>query len=209
MANTTIVRHVTEALLGILRHDLADALPTPIVAPANIKAAPPEDIEAITTESLIVYLYQVIESPFLKNVGPSRVTGPAPISPPGPNPVTIRRDPMALDLYFLLIPGAPTSPEGAYLDTYDILGAAMASFHDHGIFTIGNWVPTIPTDEKDLQFRIDFHRLETTDLINIWEAVHRPYRLSVAYVVRTVQVQSQLVTDGALVSERRFELQQQ
>lgn len=209
MANTTIVRHVTEALLGILRHDLSDAPPTPIVTSSNIKAAPPEDIESITTESLIVYLYQVIESPFLKNVGPKTVTGPAPISPPGPNPVTVRRDPLALDLYYLLIPGAPTTPDGAYLDTYDILGAAMASFHDHGIFTIGDWVSTIPTDEKDLQFRIDFHRLETSDLIRIWEAVHRPYRLSVAYVVRTVQVQSQLVIDTTVVSERRFTLQQQ
>jgi hypothetical protein len=207
MASPTIVRHITEGLLGILRHDLSD-IPIPILPASSIKAAPPEDIEEISSETLIVYLYQVIESPFLKNVGPRAVVGPPSPFPPGGNPVVVRRDPLALDLYYLLIPGAPTTPEGAYLDTYDILGAAMASFHDHGIFTIGDWVPSIPAGDQNLQFRLDFNRLDTADLIRIWEAVQRPYRLSVSYVVRTAQIESQLVTDTRVVSERRITMEQ-
>jgi hypothetical protein len=202
MAQSSIVRHVTEALLGILRHDLSEVPAIPILPAGNIKALPPDDIEDLTAETLLVFLYQVIESPFLKNIGPRAVVSPP--SPPGGNAVTVRRDPLAIDLYYLLIPGAPTTPEVAYLDTYDILGASMLSLHDHGSFTIGDWVTTLPPDEANLQFRIDFNRLDTADLIRIWEAVHRPYRLSVSYVVRTVQIESALVTDTRVVSERRF-----
>jgi hypothetical protein len=192
MANFAIVRHVTEALLEILRHDLAIAVPG--MPSANIKAAPPEDIEGVSDETLIVYLYQVIESPFLKNVGP-HVVG----SPPS---LQVERDPLALDLYYLLIPGASVP---LYLDTYDILGAAMRSLHDHGSFTLGDWLPTPPpAGEANLQFRIAFNRLETSDLIRIWEAVQRPYRLSVSYVVRTAQIDSQLVTNTSLVSQRNL-----
>lgn len=207
MASTAIVRHVTEAMLAILRNDLSVVASPPIIPSANIKAAPPEDIEEISSETLILYLYQVIESPYLKNVGPKATPLP-PTSPPD-NKVIVRRDPLAIDLYYLLIPGAPTEPENAYLDTYDILGAAMASLHDHGSFTIGDWVPTIPPEEKNLQFRVDFNRMDTGDLIRIWEAVQRPYRLSVSYVVRTVRIESQLVAETNLVSTRVIQIQQQ
>src|SRR5262245_22554616 len=126
MANTKVIRNITEALLNILRTDLP-AAGVPILT-NNIKAAPPEDIEDLDAETLIIYLYQVIESPFLKNVGP-RVRG----TPPN---IQVERDPLAVDLYYLLIPGAP---ENLFLDTYDILGAAMRSFHDRGSFTLGDW----------------------------------------------------------------------
>jgi Pvc16 N-terminal domain len=207
MASSRIVREVTKALTGILQADLGTP-PTAILDPNDIRAIPPEDIEDITKNTLIVFLYQVIESPFLKNVGPRSVVGPPNPFPPGGNPVTVQRDPLALDLYYLLIPGAPVDPGEAYLDTYDILGAAMRSFHDHGIFTLGDWVTGVPTDEKDLQFRIDFNRLETADLIRIWEAVHRPYRLSVSYVVRTVQIDSALHSTTGVVSQRHLEVSQ-
>jgi len=193
MATFSIVRHVTEALLEILRHDLTIAIPG--ILPSNIKAAPPEDIEGVTDDTLILYLYQVIESPFLKNSGP-RVVG----TPPN---LQVKRDALALDLYYLIIPGANVTN---YLNTYDILGAATRSFHDHGSFTLGDWLgsPPLVLAEKNLQFRIAFNRLETSDLIRIWEAVQKSYRLSVSYVVRTVQIESELVTDTHLVSQRNL-----
>lgn len=191
MAGFAIVRHVTQALLEILKHDLAIAIPS--MPSSNIKAAPPEDIEDVMDDTLILYLYQVIESPFLKNSGP-RVVG----TPPD---LQVKRDALALDLYYLLIPGAKVEN---YLNTYDILGAATRSFHDHGSFTLGDWLtlPPLVAAEKNLQFRIAFNRLETSDLIRIWEAVQRPYRLSVSYAVRTLLIDSDLVTDTHLVSQR-------
>jgi hypothetical protein len=198
MATQRIVRHVTQALLGILRNDLASGT-DPIIEEANIKASPPEEIEVLEASTLILFLYQVVENPFLKNTGPRITTAPP--------PPLVQSDALALDLYYLLIPGAPLE---TYIDTYEVLGAAMRSFHDHGIFTLGDWVPAddIEDSEAGLQFRVDFNRLETADLIRIWEAVQKSYRLSVSYVIRTVQIDSQLVEGRELVVERQFRMEQ-
>lgn len=205
MAGTTIVRTVTEALLEILRAKL-----TPMVDPSRIRAAPPEEIDGVTDETLLLFLYQVIESPFLRNVGPRVELQPPPMDPGVSRGVTIHKDPLALDLYYLLIPGANSDPDAAdaYLDTYDILGAGMLAFHDQGTFTLGEFATTAPVEEKDLQFRIDFNRLDMSDLIRVWEAVQKPYRLSVSYVVRTLQLDSVRSTDTRIVSERTVQVSQ-
>jgi hypothetical protein len=194
MATSTIIRSVTEALVEILRGDLAGLLDS-----ANIKAAPPETVGDARAQMLILYLYQVLESPFLKNTGSQAVVQDR--STP-PQTVKVKRDPLALDLHYLLI---PTSPEDRFLDTYDILGAAMKAFHDHGTFSPGAFgVEDLAEEEKKLEFRLTLNPLSTSDLIRLWEAVHRPYRLSVAYVVRTVLIDSALETDERLVTERRL-----
>lgn len=197
MATYTIIRSVTEALLTILQNDLGG--PSGIIPSASIVAAPPETVEKVTGQTLILYLYQVLESPYLKNTGTQAVQ----ISSSTPaQTVQIQRDPMALDLYYLLI---PFSTESNFLDTYDILGAAMRSFHDHGIFSPGALgVSTVMPEEENLEFRLSMNPLSTSDLLRLWEAVHRPYRLSVAYVVRTVQVDSTLSTTAQLTGQRRF-----
>ncbi len=203
MATSFVIRKVTEALLAILRHDLAGITTLP---ESSIKAGRPESAsDQLTARTLLLYLYRVVESPFLKNVGPSVEPGPT------PDGITVRRDPLAIDLYYLLIPG---STDAAFLETYDILGAAMLSFHDHGIFTLGEWIipgalPELTDTEKNLQIRIDFDRLDTADLIRIWEAVQHPYRLSVSYVVRTLQIESQLAAGGRRVGERHLDFEQQ
>jgi hypothetical protein len=203
MASTFIIRKVTEALLGILRNDLATITTSPAT---TIRAGRPESAsDVLDAETLLLYLYQVVESPFLKNVGPKA-------EPVSGNGILVRKDPLALELYYLIIPGAS---DNGFLETYDILGAAMRSFHDHGTFTLGDWVPSdsllpaLTTDEAKLQIHIDFNRLETADLIRIWEAVHHPYRLSVSYIVRTLQIDSQLATGGGRVTSRNFDFEQQ
>ncbi len=198
MATPTIIRSVTQALLQILQTDLAS-----ILASTSIVAAPPETVDkATTTQTLILYLYQVLESPYLKNSGATVTMQPPVLPPPSPKlaqTAIVERDPLALDLYYLLI---PFSSENNFLDTYDILGMAMASFHDHGIFSpaaVG--VPVAP-EEANLEFRLSLNPLSTSDLLRLWEAVHRPYRLSVAYVVRTVRIDSTISATEPLMSER-------
>jgi hypothetical protein len=194
MATYAIIRHVTEALLKILQNDLAS-----IGMPAgSIVAAPPETVEQVTGQTLILYLYQVLESPFLKNVGTQAVLG-GPSGPGMAQSVTLQRDPMALDLYYLLI---PFSTANNFLDTYNILGKAMQSFHDNGTFSPAALGVPVDPEEVNLEYRLSLNPLSTSDLLRLWEAVHRPYRLSVAYVVRTVQIDSSL-SDATQVSGQR------
>ncbi len=194
MASYTIIRSVTEGLLAILQKDFQGVLPL-----ANIKAAPPDQSATASGQTLLLYLYQVLESSTLRNMGPRASIQP---SGTGAQVVTLQRDPLALDLYYLLI---PLSDQANFLDTYDILGAAMKSFHDHAIFSPGALgVQGLNAEEAKLEFRLTLNPLATSDLIRLWEAVHQPYRLSVAYVVRTAIIDSDLTTDGRIVSERRI-----
>jgi hypothetical protein len=117
-------------------------------------------------------------------------------------PAIIETDPVAVDLYYLLIPSAPSAPEAVFLDTYAVLGAAMRSLHRRGIFRLGEWLPSAPASDKDLEFRIGFNPLSTGELFELWEAVSQPYRLSVSYVVRTVRIDADQTTTAPLVSER-------
>ena len=58
--------------------------------------------------------------------------------------------------------------------------------------------------EANLEFRLYINPLSTSDLLRLWEAVHRPYRLSVAYVVRTVRIDSTITATEPLMSEPRL-----
>jgi hypothetical protein len=200
VASPRIIRHVTAALLKILE----DAL-TGILAPGEIQAAPPETIPALSSgqQMLVLYLYRVVESPELKNQGPSYETVSHPSGAPG---VRVRQDPLCLNLHYLLI---PFSGEGSFLETYEMLGFAMKAFHDHGIFSPGQLgVPGLVDPEQTLDFRLTQEPLTTDQLSNIWEAVHAPYRLSVSYCVRTVQIGSDLEEATRRATTRRFLLEE-
>jgi len=100
-------------------------------------------------------------------------------------------------------------PIAAFLDTYTILGAAMQSFHNHASFCPGQLGAKFITEEEaSLEFHLSLNPLSTSDLLRLWEAVHRPYRLSVAYVVRTVRIHGDLSTTAQLMSQRQFKVDQ-
>jgi hypothetical protein len=196
-ATPRIIRHVTAALLKILEDALAG-----ILAPSEIQAAPPETVPRLDAsgQTLILYLYRVAESPELKNQGPDFevIAGPGGGAPA----VRVRRDPLTLNLHYLLI---PFSGEGAFLETYEILGVAMKAFHDHGIFSPGQLgIAGLAPSEQALELRLTHEPLTMDQLCNVWEAVHEPYRLSVSYCVRTVQIRSELSIDGQRVTTRRL-----
>jgi len=114
----------------------------------------------------------------------------------------VQRDPLTLDLYYLLIPVAPNTDPAAFLSTYSVLGIVSRSMHDRGIFTLGQWVTDAPAEDVANDYRVSFNPLSTGELFELWEAVNQPYRLSLSYVVRTARIDSALTSDTRLVSER-------
>lgn len=190
-----LIRHATDALLRILR----DALALPA---DRVVAAPPETVPRLDADDQIVvlYLYRVEESAELKNQGPDYEVVP---SSDGAPAVRVRRDPLSLNLHYLLIPFSGAS---SFLDTYELLGHAMLALHDNGIFSpAALGVADLTDAEAEIELRITKEPLTTQELAAIWEAVQEPYRLSVSYCVRTVQLQSLRSIDGRRVTDRRFE----
>lgn len=190
MANPDIIRKVTLAIRGILKKAVGDI----------VVIAPPDQTPT-ANEALLVYLYQVEECA-MKNQGP-RTAVPG---PPYTSPAVSTRDPLSINLHYLLIPTAQNETE-PYLGTFVILGKAMRAMYDAGSFTLGEWVDSSELDlgDKDLQFRICLNPLSTHDLFELWQAVNQPYRVSVSYVVRTAHIDSELKTQAMLVSERRIQ----
>lgn len=122
MASYTIIRAVTESLLKILQKQFDG-----ILSASNIKTAPPDHAAEAGSPTILLYLYQVLESPSLRNTGPRPAAAP---SGSGAQLMPMRRDPLSLDLYYLLI---PVAPEDNTANTHDLLGLAMKAFHDNAI----------------------------------------------------------------------------
>lgn len=195
-ATPLIIRHVTSALIEVLRAALPGV--------TNIEAAPPEVVSQSSAQILGLYLYRVVESAELKNQGPTFEPGAVP--PPGTAPSSlVRTDPLCLNLHYLLM---PFSPDESYLDTYDLLGRAMLALHENAILSPGALGVAVDPSEAELEFRVTMEPLTTTELAAIWEAVHEPYRLSVSYVVRTVQIRAGDTSDARRVTTRRIEASQ-
>lgn len=195
MATTKIVRQVTQGLMKILQDNV------PSVGPSGVYAALPNEVGTLTPPFVILYLYQVLESAQLKNSGPrTRITSGT--------TVEVTPDPLAIDLYYLLIPGA-ASGSTTFLTTYDILAESMRAFHDNAIFSPGQLgIGDLTEEEARSEYHLTLNPLSTSELFELWEAVTEPYRLSVAYVVRTVRIDSDGTTEEQLVSDRRFRMEQ-
>lgn len=197
MADTKIIKLANAAIVKILDNATS---PTTF----TVESGPPQRASSVTASTIFVYLYQVLESPTLKNSGYR--AGPPSGGPP--QNVTVVRDPLALDLYFLIIPASSNDNEQTtFVETYEMLGIAAGALHDNGVFTLGQ-LGIGDTTTADVKLQVTMNPLTTTQLFELWEAVNQPYRLSASYVVRTVRIDSQLSTDTPLVSQRNLQTTQ-
>ncbi|HSS48477.1 MAG TPA: Pvc16 family protein [Thermoanaerobaculia bacterium] len=104
--------------------------------------------------------------------------------------------PLPLNLYYLLT-AFSADPENE-LKSQSLFGEAMRIFHDHpvlGAEEIRN-ATAIPLPGSDLdqqveRIRIVFQALSTEEIWRLWAAFQTPYRLSAAYQVSVVLIESQ------------------
>jgi hypothetical protein len=125
--------------------------------------------------TLTVFLYEIVEDATVKNRPPIRSDVP---------PDTfLRRAPMGLMLRYLVTPWSNDR-----LTDQQMLGRAMQALHDNAILT-GPWLRggLIGTTEA---LKVSLNPLTIEDRTRIWHAVHKPYRISVAYEVRVVNIES-------------------
>jgi uncharacterized protein DUF4255 len=153
---------------------------------------PDRDPEGAVDEPRInLFLYRVLENGFLKNQD----------IPGRGHPAAYGNPPLSLDLHFLLtVFGSRAS--GTFFDetpAHQLLGSAMQVLHDNAIVT-GSLVTRRPPagrlildpglrDEFET-IKVSLHPLGIEDLSNVWTALAMSYRLSVAYEVSVVQIES-------------------
>lgn len=173
MSSPSVISEVSDLLKTVLKEGLTTLQdPNPTVELSN-----PADESSDKT--LSIWLYQVTPNPHLRNAPNTRL-----------NTDSERVTPLALDLLYLLTPLQKN--ESANQAT---LGLAMRVLYDNAIMTLNTGGDVEEVHLSLCQRSID-------ELAHVWYALQKPYRLSVCFEVRCVQIDSQRVLGAARVSQR-------
>jgi hypothetical protein len=190
MSSFTVFSAVSKALRSVLWDAISQEAPLQSVVPneAAIVFLNPTDTARDSSNRLSIWLYQVTENEFLRNAPPVRVDRSNPPAAGGRDH-RLAPPPLSVNLHFLVTPFGET-PEGNLL----LLGKVMEVFYDNANI--------IMVDENDNVFeelRIMISRLTLEELSRVWEALIEPYRLSVCYEVRVMDIDSRRVMSGARI----------
>jgi Pvc16 N-terminal domain len=198
MADFQAIGGVSATLQTLLldRMELPDDIPS-----APVTTGPPplssKDLQPPTDRSedarLNLFLYRVTENGYLQN---QEIPGRG-------SPSAFGRPPLSLNLHYLLTPyGNAEEPEkGLFDDTVAqfLLGSAMRVLHDVPIVT-DQLLTVRPVSGRTIlheSLRHEFEQVKLTlepltleDVTKVWTALGLRYRLSAAYVVNVVQIES-------------------
>lgn len=193
MSTYEAIGGVSESLKTLLEHtiELPSALhPVPSPFPVWI-GIPPKDEDLDNDPLLNLFLYRITENPGLKN---QQIPGRG-------EPSGYGHPPLSLNLHYLITPYgrlggnnvAGTAPDE--VPAHYVLGSAMRVLHDNPVLTNGSTSggqdvldPVLKDEYEKVKLRLDPVSLE--DVSKVWTALGRPYRLSAAYQVSVIQIES-------------------
>lgn len=180
---------------------LEDRMELPPGLPQNIKevrvtvGVPHEDEKekghGVEEPRVNLFLYRVTENGCLKN---QEIPGTG-------HPGDYGHPPLSLNLHYLLTPYGTTADE-PFLDetlAHYLLGSAMRVLHDNPVITEALKSKKKKPGETILHesLRNEFEKVKLClepisleDLSKVWTALTLPYRLSAAYIVSVVQIES-------------------
>lgn len=179
MSHLTIIRDASRALRASLFRDLTTVADMDFgfsnVTTDIILSAPDSDIPAGARLSL--YLYHIAPDPELRNQPPLAIGVSG-----------LVRAPLALRLSYLVTP---------VLDDEEVnqavLGRILQALHDRPFLSE---VAGAPLDDSrgggSPELRLSLEPLSIDSIARIWHAMGSDYRLSVAYLMRTVMIDSAL-----------------
>ncbi|MDX9818369.1 MAG: DUF4255 domain-containing protein [Desulfococcus multivorans] len=198
MSDFRAIAGVSATLRALLRDrmelpaGMAAVPPISIGTPLVPTPQTPEDFQPEPAR-INLFLFQVKESPYLKNQDlPGRGLS-----------LAYGKPPLSLELHFLLTAyGSQLIGETATDETTAqlLLGSAMRVLHDYPVITsqiqtvrepYGRRILHESLQRADEQVKLCLDPITLEDLTKIWTALTLPYRLSVAYSVSVVRIESQ------------------
>jgi hypothetical protein len=179
MADYGVISDVSTSLMTLLDQDLRKLNGRALLDDLS-GAAPP----GLT---LTITLYEILED------APSR-NRPRPQRPDG-TAVVSTKPPMALRLHYLLTPWG-----GDPLTEQKILGRAMQALYDDAILAGTELLGGLQGSADSL--KITLIPLSLEDRSRVWYAIQKPYRLSVNYEVRVVNLDATVEQRDEVVRSR-------
>jgi hypothetical protein len=176
MSDYAVIAELGDALVSRLYTELnADPQIRGLIdSEDRISLESPAQLESDNSVRLSMYLYRILEDPYMKNRYPISGTG-------GKQ----QKTPLTLDLYYLLTPLVGTPREQQI-----VLGKAMQTLYDLPVLESQDFQgPPANTGE---QVRLVLNPVSLEELTRVWQALEIPYRLSVCYIARVAIVDSQL-----------------
>lgn len=171
MSDFTVIGDVGETLKKLLEDD-----PWTGISPKpEITFKSPKEIkdDGGSTNKVSLFLYQILEHPFLRNQEPLRV-----------DDTRLRTPPLVLDLLYLITPYSDDKTQEKY-----ILGKVMQIFYDNAVMSGTVFQGALAGSDEEI--KILFNPISLDDLTKVWSAFQEvAYRLSVAYLVTPVRIDS-------------------
>lgn len=128
-----------------------------------------------------LFLYKIEENPFLKNLDwRVKADDPAKAVPP----------PLSLNLFYLMTAYAPPQGENGDLAAHEVLAKAMQVFYDNQLIEKSDLVDNLKNAVE--QIKIMLIPIDLNELGQLWGTFSQPFRLSVAYEVSVIQIESLL-----------------
>jgi hypothetical protein len=191
VSNPLAVAAVTQTLVGLLDPwihkdgELADT---------RITASPPDKArDNGNTNQLNVFLYNAALSPSWRNMEVPRQAKPNETAPP----------PLPLNLYYLLTAYGRDNRDDL---GHRVLGRAMILLHDHPVLGAKEIKDALPDNDLWQQLeriRIAPQPLTIDEMSKLWTTFQTEYRISVAYEVGVVLVDSSRASSAPLPVLRR------
>jgi len=174
MSNSLAIAAVTATLRKLLEDSVND------INGAVASTQPPDKVT--TTNLVNLFLYQTAINAAWSNRDMPRQVKPGETGHP----------PLALNLYYLLT----AYGDGDDLQTVDghrLLGQAMRALHDHPVLNSAEIKAAFPDGDLDEQIehvRITPHPITTDEMSKLWTTFQARYRISSAYEVSVVLIES-------------------
>ncbi|MET0415895.1 MAG: DUF4255 domain-containing protein [Actinoplanes sp.] len=188
MGDHNVISDVSEILVAVLRdaiRDLDDDQPPQAILDDLSDTVP------VSPPKLTLFLYEIAEDPSVRNRPPVR------IEPAGGDPRSgSRKPPMALILRYLI-----TAWGGDQVTQHKMLGRAMEALYNDAIIDGGQLGGSLAGTTDALHLTLTPLTLDQKSYV--WFALQKPYRLSLNYEVRVVNLDATAQAGVRPVTARR------
>lgn len=190
MANSEVVASVSRTLLARLNASLSGLAvpggPAPVAVLDDLASKPASDPPRVT-----LFLYDIVEEATVRNRGKTTVRAGAQL--------LTRKQPLGLCLHYMI------TAWGGDRDTEQVLlGRVLQVMYDDAIVDGPELRGVLSGSETELKVSLSTMRLD--DRARIWWAINLPYRLSINYEVRVVDIDATSQVADAPVRAREIEI---